>query len=119
MAYSMDLRERVLAASDAGSPTKEVAERFSVSSSWVRRLKQRRRETGEIEPRRGKTGPRPKLKNHLSELKQIVEEHPDATLEEIRKRLSVSVSVPTVYRALLSLGITFKKSLARGGAGTP
>ena len=114
MVYSMDLRERVLAASDAGFATKEVAERFSVSRSWVRRLKQRRRETGEIGPRRGKTGPKPKLKNHLDELRQLVEEQPDATLEELRQRLSVAVSVPTICRGLQSLGITFKKSPARG-----
>ena len=50
-AYSMDMRERVLKASDAGMPTREVALKFEVSESWVRRLKQRRRESGEVAPR--------------------------------------------------------------------
>ncbi len=51
-AYSMDLRERVVAACDEGFDTRaEVAERFSVSESWVRRLLQRRRETGSIAPK--------------------------------------------------------------------
>jgi transposase len=49
-AYSMDLRKRVLAACDDGHGTKQVAETFGVSSSWVRRLKQRRRELGTIAP---------------------------------------------------------------------
>ena len=49
--YSMDLRTRVLADSDAGLPSKDVAVKFRVSRSWVDRLKQRRRETGEVEPR--------------------------------------------------------------------
>ena len=41
-AYSMDLRERVVAACDEGGDTRaEIAERFSVSGSWVRRLLQR------------------------------------------------------------------------------
>ena len=50
-AYSMDLRERVLRDSDAGMKAAAVAVTCHVSASWVRRLKQRRRETGEVAPR--------------------------------------------------------------------
>ena len=50
-AYSMDLRERVLHDSDAGMQAAAVASKYHVSASWVRRLKQRRRETGS-KPRR-------------------------------------------------------------------
>lgn len=50
-AYSMDLRQRVIDACDSGLGTSEVAETFSVSQAWVRRLKQRRRETGSIGPK--------------------------------------------------------------------
>ena len=50
-AYSMDLRERVLHESDAGMQAAAVASKYRVSASWVRRLKQRRRETGEVAPR--------------------------------------------------------------------
>ncbi len=49
--YSMDLRSRVLADFDAGLAAKEVAAKFRVSRSWVNRLVQRRRETGEVGPR--------------------------------------------------------------------
>ena len=108
--YSMDLRKRVLAACDAGLQTSEVAEKFEVSPAWVRRLKQRRRETGEIAPRQGKTGPKPKLQDHTEELERLVEETPDATLEELRQQLNVAVSVATICRALKALGITLKKS---------
>ena len=58
-AYSMDLRERVLLESDAGVSAAAVAANYHVSASWVRRLKQRRRETGEIAPRAQRYGPRP------------------------------------------------------------
>jgi transposase len=51
-AYSMDLRERVVAACDAGDATREqVAARFAVSVRWVRDLLGRRREAGSIAPR--------------------------------------------------------------------
>jgi len=49
----MDLRERVIAACDRGQRTKDVAKTFGVSPSWVRRLKQHRRERGDVVPRKG------------------------------------------------------------------
>jgi transposase len=52
--YSMDLHTRVLADCDAGLAAKEVAAKFRVSRSWVNRLVQRRRETGEVGPRQQK-----------------------------------------------------------------
>ena len=39
-AYSMDLRLRVLRDADAGLPSDELAEKYSVSRAWVDRLKQ-------------------------------------------------------------------------------
>ena len=51
-AYSMDSRTRVPQDSDAGMTADAVAEKYRVSPSWVRRLKQRRRESGEIAPRK-------------------------------------------------------------------
>ena len=51
-AYSNDLRQRVVAAYDAHEGTQEqVAARFAVSTSWVRKLLRQRRTTGSIEPR--------------------------------------------------------------------
>lgn len=112
--YSMDLRKRVLADCDAGLPTNKVAEKFSVSPAWVRRLKQRRRETGEIAPRQGKTGPKPKLAEHHQQLEHLIQKFPDATLEELREKLGMLVGVTTIWRTLKSLGITLKKSSACG-----
>ena len=60
-AYSADLRQRVLADCDAGLGTKAVAEKYRVSPAIVRRWKQRRRETGELHPRRG-GGARPRVR---------------------------------------------------------
>lgn len=49
--YDQDLRDRVLGAYDRGMRTKQIAEVFQVSPAWARRVKQRRRETGETMPR--------------------------------------------------------------------
>lgn len=106
--YPQELRDRVLAACDAGQPSKQVAERYDVSRSWVRRLKQRRRETGETAPRpRG--GRRPPMFDR-PRLAELVREQPDATLAELRERLGVVVSLTAICRALRQAGITLKKS---------
>ena len=49
--YSQDLRDRVFASTDDGMVTSRIAKLFRVSPAWVRRVKQRRRETGETTPR--------------------------------------------------------------------
>jgi transposase len=109
--YSMDLRERILADCDAGMGTEEVAAKFSVSPSWVRRLLQRRRETGEVAPREQRHGPLPswEAQAYAEPLRAAVAEQPDATLEELKDRLGLGVAVSTVWRACAALGFSFKK----------
>ena len=108
MAYSMDLRTRVLTDTDAGMGTRAVATKYRVSESWVRRLKQRRRESGEIAPRQ-RTLPPPKWLSHAERIQDLVREQPDATLAELRERSGSVVSISTVWRALRHLHLTFKK----------
>ena len=71
-AYSMDLRLRVLRDSDAGMPSQDVAEKYAVSRAWVDRLKQRRRETGEITPRRQTRWRTPILHAQLDQLAALI-----------------------------------------------
>lgn len=116
-AYSMDLRERVLSDCDDGMTTAEVAEAYRVSTAWVRRLKQRRRETGEVAPRVARPGPTPVLAGESDRLRQVVRANPDRTAAEYRQLLGTAAAVVTVWRALRRLGLTHKKSAARGRAG--
>ena len=108
-AYSADLRQRVLADSDAGLTTRAVATKYTVSESWVRRLKQRRRATGEVAPRTRKTGRTRALDAHADRLRQLVAEHPDATLRELHDRLGVAVGLTALWEAVRRLGLTVKK----------
>ena len=109
-AYSMDLRERVLYDSDAGMMADAVAEKYRVSGSWVRLLKQRRRETGEVAPRPQRYGPRRKLASHVHALQALIDEQPDRTLAERQEALGLAVSLATIWRAVKALGITIKKN---------
>ena len=108
-AYSLDLRKRILEDLDHGITTREVALKYRVSESWIRRLKQRRRETGEIAPRRSGSRRTPKWLAAADRIKQLVQEQPDLTLRELKERLGLNISIPTLARALWALRLTFKK----------
>ena len=109
-AYSMDLRERVLRDCDGGMGTKAVAEKYSVSPSWVRRLKQRRREDDRVAPADQRHGPRPGWEPHADEIRLAVREAPDLTLREYIERYALAVSKSALARGLAALGLSRKKS---------
>ena len=111
VAYSLDLRTRVLKDSDAGMASKLVAEKYAVSRAWVDRLKQRRRETGEIAPRRQTRWRTPLLHAQLPRLAILIREQPDRTLVELQQALPTSASLPTIWRAVTKLGFRLKKTV--------
>lgn len=110
--YSMDLRERVVAACDSGEDTREgVAKRFCVSVAWVYRLLARRRDTGSIAPKPHGGGQPPSFRGESAErLTKAVEDCPDATLEELREAAGVDCGTSAVFRALNRLGLPREKS---------
>jgi transposase len=107
VSYSMDLRAKVLGAYDRGMTTSAIAEAFGVSTAWVRRVRQRRREHGELGPR-PRIGPR-KYKIDRARLGELVQAQPDATLAELRERLGVECAISAVWNALRDLGLSYKK----------
>lgn len=110
--YSMDLRTRVLADCDAGLKTGQVAQKYTVSPAFVRRLKQRRRQTGEVQPRRGTPGPKPALARAAPDgarLAELAAAEPDLSASEYKQRLGLGCHHTTVWRALRRMGLTFKK----------
>jgi transposase len=108
-AYSMDLRVRVPEAAASGETTAESAERFAVSPAWVRRLKQRHRESGEIAPRKAKDTRVPKLRAHQARIRELLAATPDLTRAELRDEWKVAVALSTLWVAVRSLGLTFKR----------
>jgi transposase len=104
---SHDLRTRVLAAYDRGMPTIQIARTFAVSPAWARRLKQRRRETGEVGPR--PMGGATIIKVDREKLARLVSEQPDATLKELWDRLGVRCAQSTICHALKAIGMSFKE----------
>ena len=111
-AYSKEFRRDVLAACDAGEGTRSVALRFDVSESWVRRIKQERREQGKVAPL--STRRRRKIWEPYAEwLLAKLDERPDVYLRELQAaaqaELGWEVSDVTLSRACRALRRTRKK----------
>lgn len=116
-AYSKEMRRDVLAACDAGEGTRAVALRFNCSESWVRRVKQERRELGKVAPAttRKRT---PKWERHREQIEELITSRPDMTLSELKEALGTELSRSTLCVALRRLKLTLKKSLESDGAGS-
>jgi len=110
-ALSLDLRERILAAYDAGGATqKEVAERFAVSVESVKKLLRQRRQTGEIRDGYYRCGAKPKITPvHRQRLQELLDERSDLTLEQLREALGLDCTVQAIHYALKDMGISYKK----------
>jgi|SRR5208282_897406 len=113
-AYSLDLRQRVMKAYDENKWTVgQIAERFKVGEWWVHKLKRQRRTGVGIGPRKGKVGqPRRLGSGQLNRLTQYVDQHPDATLEQIREKIGATCTMVTVHNTLRRLGYRYKKNAA-------
>lgn len=109
MAFSVDLRRRVLADCQGGLTYAAVARKYSVSAEWVRIFYKRFRETGEVAPRSHATKRQPFHVRHEAALRAAVAARPDRTLEELRRHLGQEVSIGTLWHALRALKISFKK----------
>lgn len=111
MAYSMDLRRKVVAAIERGEALASVARRFEISAKTVGRWRDRQAD-GRLAPER--TGPRHGIKLKPEDdqvLRSALAQRPGLTLDELSELLGRKVVLSTVSRRLSKLDLTLKKSL--------
>jgi transposase len=116
-AYSDDLRCKLLAAFDAGQGSLRVlAERFSVSYDYAKKISAQRLRTGQ--PGRVEQRSRGRISRVTpaveAELLRLLREQPDRVLVELQRDLSESPGVVLsrahLWRVLKRLGLRLKKS---------
>lgn len=110
--YSDDLRERVVAAIEAGHTRVKVAKLYNMALSTVGGIIKRKRETGSVSPDKFGGYKTFTLEPHTDRVKELVAEQPDITLAEIQVRLAkekVKVSQSGIFRFLRHINLTFKK----------
>ena len=116
MAYSQDLRERVVRGVEGGERSqREVAEDYEVSLSFVERVWRRYRETGQIGIKEWRHGRAQRLAGAGEErVRTLLSARPDLRLDELCEQVKGKdgrvVSISTMSRVLKRLGITHKKS---------
>jgi transposase len=120
--YSVDLRERLLRAIDAGLSQAEASRLFGVATSTIKRWKQQRASTGDLTPK-PRPGRPPRIgPGQAAALRAQIAQDPDATLAAHcagwARDQGVRVSVATMSRAIRRLGITVKKSPPRHRTGS-
>ena len=108
-AYSIDLRERVLADFQGGMKFADLGRKYSVSAEWVRQFIRRYQASGEVAARPPLTKKVPFYRRHERALRATLAEQPDLTLEGLRAKLGLDVSIGTLHQALVNLKLSFKK----------
>jgi transposase len=113
-AYSLDLRERVVAAVTAGTSQAEVVRVFQISQSTLTRYHKQHRTTHTLVPRPHGGGPLLAIpaSNHQA-LADLVGTDADATLAQLcdawAEQTGVRVSQATMCRTLATIGLPRKK----------
>jgi len=108
---SLDLRERILAAYDAGEGSREaVAHRFRVSLGMVKKLLQQRRRIGEVRSQHHRSGRKPDITlRHQQQFRTLLARKPDLTLKELRQTAGLDCTLPAIHYVLARMGLTYKK----------
>jgi transposase len=121
--YSQDFREKIVHALGVGRTQEEVADRFSVSLSFVEKLWRRWRETGSCAALPHAGGRRRSLVGHEAAIRKEVAGQPDVTLSELCDRVAAagapSVSLATMCAELQRLDLPRKKSRSTTASETP
>ena len=113
--YSLDLRQKIIDVYETVPISqRQLAKRFGVTLSFIEKRLKQRRETGSIAPKvRTQQTPTKLNEANLAVLRQLVEAHNDATLEELRNLLKqatgIQVGRSTIDRMLKKLNLTLKK----------
>ena len=104
MAYSVDLRSRVINSIKEGRTQEETSERFNVGTATIQRWLVLLSETGSLEKRPLNRSPR---KFESDKLDAYIKENPDALVKDIAQHLGGSTT--GAFYALEREKITFKK----------
>jgi len=112
--YSQDLRERAIAAFEAGKTQAEVAAQFQIHKSTLEKWWYRWRDTGSCAALPPTSGPKRTLQAAEKLIREEVKKQPDLTLEELCERVQEAegwVASPSMMcRELKILKLPRKKS---------
>lgn len=112
--YSIDFREKVVKAYAKGNTSiRQLAARFDVSKAFVQRLLKQQKVQGHVRPEQQGGSMKSRLDGYSTQLAQMVQKRPDATLAEYCEYWGETykqwLSTSTMCRALQKQQLTRKK----------
>lgn len=121
--YSQDLRDRVMGAVDGGMAVRDAAATFKVSIAYIYKALIRRRLTGDTGVKQSRGRPPRKLSGEQEvALGAHIRSRPGITLAQAQAWLlaehGISLCTGAMWKATRRLGLSFKKSPARGRTGS-
>ena len=119
--YSLDLRDRVITAIEAGHSQSAVARLLKIGRRTVVRYVGLWQTTGQVEPKKFGGHKKHKLVVHADKVKELIKLEPDQTVAELQAKLekaSIKVSASAINRFLKVSKITYKKNTVRHRATT-
>ena len=105
----VEFRYRVVALTEDGLDTNEIAEVLGVSGAWVRSIKALHKAKKPLEPK-SRANKRQSLAEREGErIRAQVAAKPSTTLEDLKKDLKLTTSISNLWNALRELKISLKK----------
>ena len=117
--YPAEFRHRVVALTDDGMTTAEIAEVLGVSGAWVRSVKALHRSGASFEPKSRANHRTSLAEREGDRIRAQVRAKPGTTLEDLRRDPGLETSIPNLWLALQELRISRKKNAPRGRTGPP
>jgi transposase len=109
---SKDLREKIVKHKQNGENNINISKWLLVSLNSVRRIWANFCEFGNIEHRPLNRGRKPMVtEDEMKKIEQEIKINPDITLEEIKEKFELKISISAISRRISKLGYTFKKRL--------
>ena len=105
----VEFRHRVIALTEEGQTSSEIAEVLGVSAAWVRSIKNLHDSGESLEPK-SRANKRLSLAQREGErIRAQVAAKPSTTLEDLKRELNLNTSISNLWNALHELKLSLKK----------
>ena len=105
----VEFRQRVIALTEEGSTTSEIAEALDVSAAWVRSIKALHASGQPLEPKSRANKRRSLAQREGERIRAQVAAKPGTTLEDLKRDLKLRTSISNLWNALRGLKLSLKK----------
>ena len=106
----VEYRHRVLALTEEGYTTSEIAEVLGTSGAWVRSIKALHKAGRPLDPKSRANKRKPLAEREGERIRARIRAKPGSTLEDLKRDLKLTVSISCLWYALRDLKISLKKS---------